>query len=241
MLKKPSVQKVDPRVRRTRRMLRDALVALMLEKDFASITIREITARAEVAYITFFRHFESLDQLLMEVLEDGLEELVRHIETLAKQSENAALETEGRLIFEHIEQKADLFRILFKSQSVTRVRKKVVLTIAAIFQKSCLPLARAGSSVATAIMSNHIATSLLALIEWWLDNKMTPPPPQMGKVYKSLIIDSTVGAVRSLSAISGLRHSQGPVILFAMMAPQNPTNSMSTLWEILLNIPALSV
>jgi hypothetical protein len=78
-----------------------------------------------------------------------------------------------------------------------------VRKIAAIFQKSCLPLARSGNPVATAIMSNHIATSLLALIEWWLDNKMAPPPAQMGKVYKSLIIDSTVGAVRSLSALSG--------------------------------------
>lgn len=203
MSKNASVPKVDPRVRRTRRMLRDALVSLILEKDFASISIREITERADVAYITFFRHFESLDQLLMEVLEEGLAELLEHIETLAQQSETSALETEGRLIFEYIGQNADLFRILIKSQSVTRVRKKVVGKIATTFQKSCLPLANSGNPVATAMMSNHIATSLLALIEWWLDNKMTPPPAQMGKVYKSLIIDSTVGAVRSLSAISG--------------------------------------
>jgi len=91
---------------------------------------------------------------------------------------------------------------LFKSQSVTRVRKKVVQNIAVIFQKSCLPLARSGSQVTIAITSNHIATSLLALIEWWLDNNMKPVPAQMGKVYKSLIIDSTVGAVSSLSAVS---------------------------------------
>jgi AcrR family transcriptional regulator len=194
--------KVDPRVKRTRRLLREALVSLILEKDFASISIKEITERAEVAYITFFRQFESTEQLLMEVLEEGLAELLVYIETLAKQSETPALETEGRLIFEHIDQNADLFRILFKSQSVTRVRKKVVRNIAAIFQKSCLPLARSGNPVATAILSNHIATSLLALIEWWLDNHRKPAPAQMGKVYKSLIIDSTVGAVNSLSAIA---------------------------------------
>jgi AcrR family transcriptional regulator len=202
MAKKTFSQKVDPRVRRTRRMLRDALVSLILEKDYASISIKEITDRAEVAYITFFRHFESLDQLLMEVLDEGLAELLGHIETLAKQSETSALETEGKLIFEYIEHNADLFRILIKSQSVTRVRKKVVRNIATIFQKSCLPLARSGSEVATAIMANHIATSLLSLIEWWLDNNMKPAPVQMGKVYKSLIIDSTVGAVSSLSVLS---------------------------------------
>jgi AcrR family transcriptional regulator len=202
MLKKTSPVKLDPRVRRTRRLLREALIALMLEKDYVSISIKEITERAEVAYITFFRHFESLDQLLMEVLDEGLAELLVHIETLAKRSETSALETEGKLIFEYIQQSADLFRILFKSQSVTRVRKKVVQNIAVIFQKSCAPLARSNNQVTIAITSNHIATSLLALIEWWLDNKMTPAPAEMGKIYKTLIIDSTVGAVNSMAVLS---------------------------------------
>ena len=202
MPRKSSPVNVDPRVRRTRRLLRDALVSLILKKDFASITIKEITARAEVAYITFYRHYDSLDQLLMEVLDEGLAELMIHIETLAKQSDASALETEGRLIFEYIEQKADLFCILLKSQSVTRVRRRVVGNIAAIFQKSCVPLERLGNQVTINIASNHIATSLLSLIEWWLENNMNPSPTEMGKVYKSLIIDSTVGAVSSLSAVS---------------------------------------
>jgi AcrR family transcriptional regulator len=199
MPRKNSPVNIDPRVRRTRRLLREALVSLMLDRDFASISIRDITERAEVAYITFFRHYESLDQLLMEVLDEGLGELLTRIETLTKQSDTSNLETEGRLIFEYIAQKADLFRILFKSQSVTRIRKKVVRNIAVTFQKSCLPLAQSGNITTTAMLSNHIATSLLALIEWWLDNKMRPSPVEMGKVYKSLIIDSTVRTVKTLS------------------------------------------
>jgi AcrR family transcriptional regulator len=193
--------KEDPRVRKTRRLLRDALVSLILEKDYASVSIKEITERADVAYITFFRHFESIDHLLMEILDQGLGDLQGYIETLAKNSETSSLETEGKLIFEYIEKEANLFRILFKSQSVERVRKKVVQNIAAIFQKSCLPLARSGNKMAIAITSNHIATSLLALIEWWLDNNLKPSPTHMGKVYKSLIIDATVGAVNSLSTL----------------------------------------
>lgn len=177
-------------------------MSLMLEKDYASITIREITDRAEVAYITFFRHFESLDQLLMELLDEGLSDLMSHIESLAKNSETSALETEGKLIFEYIQHKADLFHVLFKSQSVVRVRKRVIRKIAMIFQKSCLPLARSSNQTTVAILSNHIATSLLSLIEWWLDNKMSPPAAQMGKVYKNLIIDSTVGAVSTLSILA---------------------------------------
>jgi AcrR family transcriptional regulator len=199
---KPSPITVDPRVRRTRRALRDALVMLILKKDYASISIKEVTKRAEVAYITFYRHYETLDQLLMEVLDEGLTELLTRIETLAKQSDASDLETEGKLIFEYIAQKSDLFRILFKSQSVAKTRKKVIQNIAGVFSKACTPLAKLGNPVTINITSNHIATSLLSLIEWWLDNEMNPPPAKMGKVYKSLIIDSTVGAVSSLSTIA---------------------------------------
>jgi hypothetical protein len=45
--------KIDPRVRRTRRILQDALVSLVLEKEYSAISIKDITNRAEVAYITF--------------------------------------------------------------------------------------------------------------------------------------------------------------------------------------------
>lgn len=86
---------------------------------------------------------------------------------------------------------------------VVRVRKRVIRKIAVIFQKSCLPLARSSNQTTVAILSNHIATSLLALIDWWLDHKMSPPAAQMCKVYKNLIIDSTVGALSPLSLLRG--------------------------------------
>jgi AcrR family transcriptional regulator len=198
MPKKSSPVNVDPRVRRTHRILRDALVSLILEKDYRSLTIKEITDRADVAYITFFRHYNGIDELLMEILDEGLAELLRHIETLAGKTEDPANEVEGRLIFEYIRQESDLFRILLKSQAVTRIRKSVIQKISTMFQNSCGFLQRSNSYVPASIASNHMATSLLALIEWWLEHKMSPPPTQMGKIYKALIIDGTIRAVASM-------------------------------------------
>ncbi len=190
--------KTDPRVRRTRRILQDALVSLILEKDYASISIKEITNRADVAYITFFRHYSGIDELLMEVLDEGLVELLRHIATLAGKSDSPANEIEGRLVFEYIKQKSDLFRILLKSQSVTRIRKSVIQNISMMFQNSCGFLQRSSNQIPANIASNHMATSLLALIEWWLENKLSPPPAQMGKIYQALIIDATRNAVTAV-------------------------------------------
>jgi len=198
MPKKSSPVNVDPRVRRTHRILRDALVSLILEKDYRSLTIKEITDRADVAYITFFSHYNGIDELLMEILDEGLAELLRHIEALAGKTEDPANEVEGRLIFEYIRQESDLFRILLKSQAVTRIRKSVIQKISTMFQNSCGFLQRSNSHIPANIASNHMATSLLALIEWWLENKLSPPPAHMGKIYKALIIDATASAVTSL-------------------------------------------
>jgi AcrR family transcriptional regulator len=189
--------KTDPRVRRTHRILQDALVSLILEKDYSSISIKEITNRAEVAYITFFRHYSGIDELLIEVLDAGLAELLHHIGTLAGKTEDSAIEVEGRLIFEYIKQKSDLLRILLISQSVARIRKSVIKNISTMYQDSCTPLRQPYSLIPIRIAGNHIATSLLALIEWWLENKMSPPPAQMGIIYKALIIDATISAVAS--------------------------------------------
>lgn len=190
--------KTDPRVRRTRRILREALVSLILEKDYTSISIKEITERADMAYITFFRHYTTIDELLLEVLDEGLAELLSHIGTLAGKTDDPANEIEGRIIFEYIKAKSDLFRILLKSQSVTRIRKSVIQNIATMYEDSCDFLRRPNSQIPAKIVSNHMATSLLALVEWWLENKMSPPPSQMGKIYRALIIDGTMSAVASV-------------------------------------------
>jgi len=190
--------KPDPRVRRTRRILQQALISLVLEKEYSAISIRDITNRAEVAYITFFRHYNGIDELLIEVLDEGLSELLRHIATLAGEADGPANEIEGKLIFEYIKRRSDLFQILLKSQSVTRVRKSVIQNIATIFQNSCGFLQRPTSLIPSNMASTHMSTSLLALIEWWLEHKMSPPPHQMGKIYKALIIDSTREAVTAV-------------------------------------------
>lgn len=189
--------KTDPRVRRTRRILREALVSLILEKDYTSISIKEITGRADMAYITFFRHYTSIDEILLEVLDEGLAELLSHIAALAGKTDDPANEVEGKIIFEYIKEKSDLFRILLKSQSVTRIRKSVIQNIATMYEDSCDFLRRPNGQIPAKIVSNHMATSLLALVEWWLENKMSPHPSQMGKIYRALIIDGTVSAVAS--------------------------------------------
>lgn len=57
----------DQRVQRSRRALREALLELLGEMPFDQITITELTARAQIGYTTYFRHYPSKEALLNDV------------------------------------------------------------------------------------------------------------------------------------------------------------------------------
>ncbi|WP_324651609.1 helix-turn-helix domain-containing protein [Georgenia sp. H159] len=61
--------KVDRRVRRTRELLRRALLELILEKGYARVTVQDIIDRADVGRSTFYAHFRDKDDLLAYGLE----------------------------------------------------------------------------------------------------------------------------------------------------------------------------
>lgn len=52
-----AVNAADPRVKRTRRLLQDALVELLGEKSFGAISVQDIAARSTINRATFYVHF----------------------------------------------------------------------------------------------------------------------------------------------------------------------------------------
>src|SRR5437763_7788331 len=70
----------DRRSRRTRRMLGEALVALLLEKRYDTITVQEIIDRANVGRSTFYAHYLDKDDLLLQELTGLVATMSMHTE-----------------------------------------------------------------------------------------------------------------------------------------------------------------
>lgn len=60
----------DMRVQRTKRILKDNFKELFLEKDYDTISVKELCDRAMINRRTFYLHYNSLDDLMEEILED---------------------------------------------------------------------------------------------------------------------------------------------------------------------------
>lgn len=54
---RPAANQADPRVKRTRKLLQEALLELLSEKSFDAITVQDIAQRSTINRATFYSHF----------------------------------------------------------------------------------------------------------------------------------------------------------------------------------------
>lgn len=175
----------DPRVTRTRRQLRDALVGLALERPLGAITVRDLTDRASIGYATFFRHYQSVEELLRGVLQDLLRELVAELGPLARDDPAAA----GRRVFEHAREHADLYRVLLRTSRTLDILPTVVrFGVAHVLETYA---GKPGAKVPLEVAAHHYVRSFMDLIEWWLDHDMPYAPSRMAEIYLELIVRPT--------------------------------------------------
>ena len=176
-----AMQKPDRRIRRTQRAFIDALITLSLEKGYDSITIRDITDRADVAYSTFFRHYAHKDELLADVLQAVIHDFM----VLINQGVNKTHEDEGRLIFQYVADHQAFFRVLFSSQGTNSVLQNMQNEIAQTALR--LNPHPPNSPIPPEIAANHLVATVIALIRWWLDHETPYPVEQMATIYSHLI------------------------------------------------------
>jgi AcrR family transcriptional regulator len=76
----PDAPKLDPRVRRTRKLLEDALRALIEERPYAEISVSDISDRATINRATFYAHFDDKAHLASTMVSEDLHAmLIAHL------------------------------------------------------------------------------------------------------------------------------------------------------------------
>jgi AcrR family transcriptional regulator len=71
-------ERMDPRIRRTRKLLQDALRQLLDQKEFDKISVQDITEAATVNRATFYAHYPDKFALLEEWIRVSFLELLSH-------------------------------------------------------------------------------------------------------------------------------------------------------------------
>jgi AcrR family transcriptional regulator len=181
----------DKRVRRSRRLMGDALLQLLQGYDLSTITVRAVTDAADVGYMTFYRHYESLDDLLVDRIRSIIEEQIDRVIMECDQ--------QGELIFRHIAENAALYRTLLFNRSAAQARQKLAGMLAEFF----LLTVRDDPLIPNDLQAQQMAAGVLSLVSWWFEKGMEIPIDKMAVLYNRLILDENVdqSKIRALASI----------------------------------------
>lgn len=198
---RPSARKLDRRVSRTRRLLREALYNLILEKGYDAATVEEITARADVGRTTFYLHFRDKEDLLMESigeLVDDLIEQMAHIPLaewkLESGSGSGVPSPAITLPFQHVASNARLYRIVLRGEgtySVNRRLREIIVQACAEMIQVLLGREKLGElnpQVPLEVFMNYLAGAWLGLITWWLESEMPYPAEQIAGMFQRMVM-----------------------------------------------------
>lgn len=181
-----SKKKTDARVRRTRDALGDALVALMQEKPFDTITVQDVLDRADVSRSTFYTHYSDKDDLLMSDAEEFFEALSMGLSAHGDKSDRVFPVQE---FFSHLSDVQPFYKALVKSGKFQENMELARGHFARGIERRLSELPRSKNIPAkelAAIAFTH-AGALLSLLAWWLDRGMREPPAEMDELFHRMV------------------------------------------------------
>lgn len=191
-------RKTDRRIQRTRQLLRDALMALIIENGYESITVQDITDRANVARTTFYLHYKDKDELLFEGMRDIYDELFActNWELKIRTPEECVGDPAD---FLHVAEYADFYRVMFSDKGSASFFVRVWHYLAEKIQAQILePLIKEGNftpKMPLPAIGYFIAGGQIGLLKWWLKTGMSLPPEKIAYLGEQTITQGMVWAL----------------------------------------------
>jgi len=180
----PTPPRLDRRVRRTRDVLGDALLALMQEKVFEEITVQHVLDRAGVGRSTFYSHYSDKNDLFLSDVEDFLELM----STLLTRG-NAPLERVApmREFLTHIGESRELLSAVAAAGKLRDVFELGQGFFARSIEER---LRMAQVEMAPMLLKVHaqaLAGAMFALLSWWIDHGSAASPEEVDAQFHQMV------------------------------------------------------
>jgi AcrR family transcriptional regulator len=106
------------RKQRTRAALLNSALELLADRGFASLSLREVTKRAGIVPTAFYRHFGSMDELGVALVEEAMRTLRRMIRAARDGVTSYAglISASVAILIEHVRAHEDHFRFLTRER-----------------------------------------------------------------------------------------------------------------------------
>ena len=172
---------MDRRQRKTREAIFNAFSDLLSKKEFGQITVGEIIDKADIGRATFYAHFETKDYLLKELCE----ELFCHIFDASNNKNKDhkhifdcdAPDSVFLHLFRHFQKNDNNILALLSSQNNDLFLRYFKLNLTKLVESQLyLFKDRKNEKLPDSFWINHIASTFVETIKWWIDNGLKESP-----------------------------------------------------------------
>ena len=183
---------MDRRQRKSREAIFHAFTQLLSKKDYNQITVGEIIEIADVARATFYAHFETKDFLLKAFCQ----ELFCHIFDTEQLDDHGhrhifACESSDPVflhLLRHLKNNDNNILALLSSRNNELFLKYFRSNLDALIESHIAEFESARNrQIPEAIWKNHIASTFVELIRWWIDSGMKETPEAITNYFFLLI------------------------------------------------------
>ena len=192
------IKKTDRRSIKSIKALRNALVTLILKKNYDEITIQEIIDEANIGRSTFYTHFYDKDDLLTSefdnIMQDQNANSVVNNEVIEQPN---PIGLPSLYIFnKHANEDLRIYKALNNSSAIRFLNEKLYNNIRTLLDKG---INQAKITDLTVIQKeyicHHTAQSLGTTLRWWLDNDRPCSPQEIHTLFENIAME---GVYKSL-------------------------------------------
>ncbi|MDF2644397.1 MAG: TetR family transcriptional regulator [Paenibacillus sp.] len=175
----------DRRISRTRQMIQDSMIVLILEKSFEKISVKDIADHANVNRSTFYAHYQDKFELLDTVIEEKLQVLSDSLHNVNNQFLTTRLRFDEpdpflSVLFAHISESLKFYEVMFThlEQDVFTIKMQKVIREALYERISGLKMEQR-LSVPLDIVLDYASFSVMGVAQNWLKNNTVYTPHHM--------------------------------------------------------------
>lgn len=166
------------RKRRTRQTLLAAALRLLAGRSFASLSLREVTKEAGIVPTAFYRHFASMEELGVALVEESMRTLRRMVRSARGDLDTAddIIRASVQTLYQHVRSREDHFRFLTRERygGAGPVQRAVAAELRLLSSELAVDLARfeylrEWSTEDLHMMSELLVTAMMATVTELLD------------------------------------------------------------------------
>lgn len=184
----------DLRVVRTKQAIRSALIALIEEKGFEAMSVKDITEKANINRGTFYSHYEDkfdlMDKCQQQLIEEMEIKIIRNIPQLIEGMKQIQDFTVPVPLFEFLHDNKSLMKSLLgpKGDAGFQVKMKEFLSKALFERNKDVLLGSGNSLVPPRYLSAYIASAHIGVIQQWLNGDTGEPPEEIARIISTMTI-----------------------------------------------------